>query len=156
MTIKIPFLDDLKEILAYTKAIKEAYIKPPGRKKKDPQTIHVMGHSFDFMLNKSIATKYYNLGSLVVIVHINGVQVQNALIDLDAFINVMTREVLLHLNIISIRENPTILQLSNSSIVKFDGMIEDVIVTLDSWEYTVHYVILSPKETLGGYPIILG
>ena len=35
-------------------------------------------------------------------------------------------------------------------------MIEDVIVTLDSWECLVDFVSLSPKETLGGYPIILG
>lgn len=35
-------------------------------------------------------------------------------------------------------------------------MIEDVVVILDSWEYPADFMILSPKATLGGYPVILG
>lgn len=34
--------------------------------------------------------------------------------------------------------------------------MEDIIVTLDSWEHPVDFMILSPKATLGGYPIIFG
>lgn len=59
------------------------------------------------------------------------------------------------LDITSLRPTPTVLQLADSSIVHFDGMIEDV-VTLDSWEYLADFMILSPKATLGGYPVILG
>lgn len=43
MTIKIPLLDVIKEVHAYIKVIKEACIKQPRRKKKDPKTIHVIG-----------------------------------------------------------------------------------------------------------------
>ena len=68
----------------------------------------------------------------MVTIFINGVQVQNALIDLGAFINVMKREFFSHLGIIGFRETPTILQLPNSSTIKPDGMIKDVIVTLNS------------------------
>ena len=68
----------------------------------------------------------------------------------------MTREVLLRLNVIGIRDTPTILQLVDNSTIKPDGMIEDIIVTMDSIDFPSNFVVLSPKGTLGGYPLILG
>ena len=35
-------------------------------------------------------------------------------------------------------------------------MVEDILVTLDSWEHPTNFIIFSPKATLGGYPIIIG
>ena len=80
------------------------------------------------------------------IVTIHGIQVQNALVDLGASIDFMKKEALSRLHIIGLREKPTILQLVDSSPIKPDGMIEDAIVTLNSWEYPVDFFILSPKD----------
>lgn len=60
------------------------------------------------------------------------------------------------LNITNLRTTTIVLQLAYSSTVTPDGMVEDFVVTLDSSEYLVDFGILSPKATLGGYPIILG
>ena len=38
----------------------------------------------------------------------------------------------------------------------YHGMIEDIIVTLDSLDFPSEFVVLSPRGTLGGYPLILG
>ena len=132
MTVHIPLLDVIKEVIAYTKAIKEACIKQPRRKKKDPKNIHVLGQLFYLTLEKLTVPKYSNPGSLVVTVTIHGMQVQNALVDIGAFISIVTKEVLSWLYIIGLKETPTILQLADSSTIKLDGMIEDVIVTLNS------------------------
>ena len=35
-------------------------------------------------------------------------------------------------------------------------MIEDIIVTLDSLDFPLDFVVLSLRGTLGGYPLILG
>ena len=35
-------------------------------------------------------------------------------------------------------------------------MVEDIVVTLDYLEYPSDFIVLSPKATLGGYPLILG
>ena len=59
------------------------------------------------------------------------------------------------LNIIGLRQTPTILQLENSSTIIPDGMLDDFIVTLHSWEYLVDFVVLSQKKSTGRYPIIL-
>jgi hypothetical protein len=61
------------------------------------------------MLDKLKIPKYSNPGSLVVTLTIQGIQVQNALVDLGASINVMTKEVMSKLHIIGLRETPTIL-----------------------------------------------
>ena len=60
------------------------------------------------------------------------------------------------LHIIGLREMPTILQLANSSTIILDGMLEDVTVTLHSLDYPIGFVVLSPKTSTRGYPIILG
>ena len=108
------------------------------------------------MLERLTIPKYSDPRSLVDIVTIHGIQVQNSLVDLGESIDIMTKEVLSWLHIISLKETPTILQLADISTFKLDEMIEDVIVTLNSWEYLVDFVVLSPKTNMGGYPLILG
>ena len=93
--------------------------------------------------------------SLVVNVIINSWSVKNALTDLGATINVMTKDTMKNLNIEGLRATPTILQLGDSSTITLDGMIEDIAVTLDYLEYPTDFMILFPKVNLSGYPIIL-
>ena len=40
--VKIPLLQDIKDIPIYNKVIKELCIKKPGKKQKDTPTIHVI------------------------------------------------------------------------------------------------------------------
>lgn len=122
----------IKDIPIYGKSIKEACLKKLGRKKKDPQIVHVMGQLADIMLGKFTIPKYIDPGSHVVKVAINGTQIKNALIDLRVTINVMTKDVMQQLNITSLRSTPTVLQLADSSIVRPNGMVEDIVATLDS------------------------
>lgn len=63
------------------------------RKKKNPTIVHAMGQLVDIMLGK-VVPKYTDLGSPLVGVIINGIQVKNALIDLGAAINVMTKDIM--------------------------------------------------------------
>jgi len=37
-----------------------------------------------------------------------------------------------------------------------EGIVEDVLVSVDSWEYPVGFLVLQPKAKLTGYPLILG
>lgn len=37
-----------------------------------------------------------------------------------------------------------------------NGLLEDVFVSLDSWEYPIDFMILTPKNNLGGKPFMLG
>ena len=109
MHVQIPLFQAIKDIPIYGKSIREACLKKPGRKKKDPTIVHVVGHLADIMLGRLIPPKYSNLGSPVVSVSINGQFFKNDLIDLGAAINVMTKETMKKLQIEGLRPTPTIL-----------------------------------------------
>ena len=100
--------------------------------------------------------KYIDPGVPLVTISINKFSIPNALIDLGAAINVMTMETLRNLKIYNIRPTPTILELTDRSKVKPEGVVDDVIVSIDSWEFPVDFIILQPKSNLGGHPLILG
>ena len=54
-----------------SKVIKELCIKHPGKKQKDPLTIHVIGDMSKCMADQSRIVKCTNLGAPVVIVIVN-------------------------------------------------------------------------------------
>eukprot|EP00253_Pinus_taeda_P014676 PITA_14676 len=109
------------------------------------------------MLGQVIHPKYLDPGSLVVDVHINGTIIPHTLIDLGAAINVMTRDTMLKLNLqSSLRKTSTVLQLADRSTVTPEGIVEDALVSVDSWEYPADFLVLQPKAKLTGYPLILG
>ena len=92
----------------------------------------------------------------MVTISINNFSVPNTLIDLGAAINVMTTENMKHLKLHNIKTTTTILELADRYKVVPEGILEDIIISLDSWEYPVEFLILQPKTNLGGYPLILG
>jgi len=72
-------------------------------------------------------------GSPAVDVHINGTIVPHSLIYLGASINVMTKDTMLKLNFQgSWRKTTTVLQLVDHSTVTPKGIVEDVMVSIDS------------------------
>ena len=109
MHVQIPLFQAIKDVPIYGKAIREAYLKNHGRKKKDPTVVYFVGQLVDIMLGKLFISKYFDLGSPVVNVIINGQPIKNALIDLGAIINIMTKDTMKKLNIEGLRATPTIL-----------------------------------------------
>jgi hypothetical protein len=64
----------------------------------------------------------------------------------------MTRETMQALGLKGLQETLIVLQLANISTIK----LEDVVISINSWEYPADFMILQPKTFLGGYPLILG
>jgi len=150
-------LQAINDVPIYNKLIKEKCFKHLGWRKKDTPTINFIGQMSDFMLGRVIFPKYLEPGSLVVDVHIDGIIVPNTLIDFGAAINVMTKETILKIKLQgSLRRTPKVLQLVDMSIVVPEGVVEDVMVSTDSWEYLADFLVLHPKIKFNGYPLILG
>eukprot|EP00253_Pinus_taeda_P014105 PITA_14105 len=143
LCVKIPLLQAIKDVPIYNKLVKERCFKHPGRWKKDASTINVIGQLSDLMLGQVICPKYLDPGSPVVDVHINGTIIPHTLIDLGDAINVMTKDTMLKLNLQgSLRKTSTILQLADRSIVTPEGIVEDVLISIDSWEYPADFLVL--------------
>jgi hypothetical protein len=86
--VNIPLLQAIKEIPIYSRIVRDIFIKNPGRKRKDPLVIQVVGQLSKFI--SEIPFKYNDLGNPMVTIEINGISFSNTLIDLGAAINVMT------------------------------------------------------------------
>ena len=56
--VKIPLLQEIKEIPIYEKTIKELIIKKYGRRKRDPPTIQVVGSLASLMSTNTTIEKY--------------------------------------------------------------------------------------------------
>eukprot|EP00253_Pinus_taeda_P020996 PITA_20996 len=156
LCVKIPLLQAIKDVPIYNKMIKEKCFRHPGKHKRDAPTINVLGQLSDPMLGQVIRLKYLDPRSPVVDVHINGTMIPHTLIDLGGAINVMTKDTMLKLNLQgSLRKTTTVLQLADHSTVTPIGIVEDVMVSINFWEYPVDFLVLQPKEKLTGYPLIL-
>ena len=54
----------MKDVPIYAKIVRYLGLKRPGRKPKDPPTIHFLGKLSDLMLGKDAPVKYDDLGNL--------------------------------------------------------------------------------------------
>ena len=75
------------------------------------------------MMGKIAIPKYLDPGNLVAKIHINGIEIQNTLIDLGATINIMSRQIMDKLKLPNLLFTPTLLQLADRSVIKPDGVI---------------------------------
>jgi len=68
----------------------------------------------------------------------------------------MTIETVRKLGLTNLRPTPTILELADRSTIKPEGILDDLVISVDSWEYPADFLVLQPKSQLGGHPLILG
>jgi len=81
-------------------------------------------------------------GNPILTVQINGVEILNVLVDLDAAINVITTETMHTLGLRNLKHTPKMLELADWSTVKTLGKLEDVTISMDSWHYPIDFLIL--------------
>ena len=131
--VKIPLLQALRDVPIYARTMRDICIKKPGRKAKDPLTVHVMGDLSSLMFGKAPFVKYGDPDHPTITVQIGKTIISRVLIDLGAAINIMTLETsqLLQLKNV-IRETPTILELADCSTIKPEGVIDDLIISVES------------------------
>jgi len=131
-------------------------MKNQNRKMKTTPTIHVVGTLFDLLSNRETPVKYEDPRSPIVTMQINGCSFPNALVDLGAAINILTTTTCQKLGITSLDPTTTLLELADQLVVKPEGTLQDVMVSIDSWEYPAEFLIINPRNQLNGHPLILG
>lgn len=154
--INITSLQAIKEMPIFAKTIKKLSTQRSGRRIKDIKIIQLVRKIEDIMMGKMKIQKYLDPGSPIIKIHINGTEIPNTLIDLGVAINIMSKQVMDTLRHPNLQYTLTLLQLVDRSVIKPYGVLEDVCVSLDSWEYPVDFMVLTPKNNLGGHPLILG
>jgi hypothetical protein len=90
--VKIPLLQEIRDVPIYVKTVRDLCIKNPRRKLRDPLTVHVMGEFSELMLGKTPPIKYGDPGNPIVIVKIGQTFIPDVLVELGAAINIMPIE----------------------------------------------------------------
>ena len=135
LCVNISLLQAIKDIPILAKTIKELCLKKPGQKMKQPTKVQVVGQLAKLISNRPRLTKYGNPGNLIVIAYIKQIPIPNTLADQGDSINIMIVTTMEGLQLGNLRPAPITLELSNRSKVKTIGVLDDVIVTLASWEF---------------------
>jgi hypothetical protein len=116
-----------------------------------------VGEFSKMMLGKTPPIKYGDPRNPTVTIKIGQTFISHVLFDLGVAINIIPIETtqLLQLRM-EVQPTPIVLELANHSTIKPKGVIDDLVISVDSWEYLADFFILQPKSCLGGHPIILG
>jgi len=68
--VKITLLQALRDVPIYARTVRDICIKKPGRKAKDPLTVHVMGDLATLMSGKTPPVKYGDPGHPTVTIQV--------------------------------------------------------------------------------------
>ena len=148
-------LQAIRGIPILAKSIRDLCIKKLGRKKKQPSTIQVGGQATTLITNHFKIGKYENPGNPIVTSYINNIPIPNTLIDQGASITIMTINTMKKLQLSNLRPTQTFLELADRSKLNLEGIIDNVMVSLVSWEYPIDFMVIQPK-LMEGHPMILG
>ena len=66
--VKIPLLQALHDVPIYARTIRDLCTRKPGRKPRDPPTVHVIGKLSELIMGKTLVEKYDDPGNPTVIV----------------------------------------------------------------------------------------
>ena len=105
------------------------------------------------MLGRVINPKYLDPGIPVVNISINKIPISSILMDLGATLNVMKKDTMLDLNLQSfIMPTTNVLQLADTSTVRSEGKLEDIIINIESCKYPTDFVVIEAKTKLVDIP----
>ena len=68
--VKIPLLQALHDVHIYAKNVWDLCTRKPGRKPRDPPTVHVIGKLSELIMGKTLLAKYDDPGNPTITVHI--------------------------------------------------------------------------------------
>ena len=88
--VKIPLPQALHDVPIYARTVRDLCVIKPGRKPRDPSTVHVIGKLSELIMGKTLLAKYDDIGNPTITVEIGNAHIPNVLVDLGAAINVMT------------------------------------------------------------------
>ncbi|KAL5569768.1 hypothetical protein UlMin_026343 [Ulmus minor] len=150
--INIPLVEALEQMPNYVKFMKDMLTKK--RRFGEFETVALTRECSAVLQNK-LPPKLKDPGSFTIPCSIGNQYFGKALCDLGASINLMPMSIFKKLGIGEARPTTVSLQLADRSIAHPEGKIEDVLVKLDKFIFSVDFIVLDYEADLE-VPIILG
>ncbi|GFS43691.1 hypothetical protein Acr_00g0086450 [Actinidia rufa] len=156
--INIPMLDAIKQIPSYAKFLKDLCTV---KRKLHIKETAMMNESQSAILQCKSMPKYKDPGCPTISCIIEGYRIDRALLDLGSSVNLLPYHVYKDLGLGKLKPTRVTLELADRSIKVLRGVVEDVLIQVDTVYYPVDFIVLDtqPVESESSkryFPIILG
>jgi hypothetical protein len=154
--INIPFLDAIQQIPSYAKFLKD--LVTVKRKTNVPKKAF-MTEQVSAILQCKLPLKYKDPGCPTITCMIGVSQIERALLDLGASVNLLPYSVYLQLGLGELKPTTMTLQLADRSVKVPRGIVEDVLIKVDKFYFPMDFIVLDtkPVQVIGTeIPMILG
>ena len=152
LEISMPFTEVVTQMPLYAKFLKDMLSK---KRKIVEEGIVNLTATYSAVMKKELPEKMKDPGSFTVPCIIVGVEIQKALCDSGASINLMPLSVAKKLSLGELIPTTITLQMADRSMVKPEGVLEDVLVTVGKFVFPVDFIILDMEED-SQVPLLLG
>jgi hypothetical protein len=154
--INIPFLDAIQQIPLYAKFLKD--LVTVKRKTNVPKKAF-MTKQVSAILQCKLPLKYKDPGCPVITCMKGFSQIEWALLDLGASVNLLPYSIYVQLRLGELKPTSMTLQLADRSVKIPWGIVEDVLIKVDKFYFLVDFIVLDtvPVQVVGSeIPMILG
>ena len=152
LEITIPFEEALQQMSMYTKFLKDLLIE---KGKYINNEIIVVEGNCSVVIQRILPLKFKDPGSVIIPCSIGEVSVGQTLLDLGESINLMPLSMCRRIGNLKIAPTRMTLQLADHSITRPYGVVEDVLVKVHQFTFSVDFVIMDIEEDYD-IPLILG
>jgi len=157
--LNIPLIDAIKQIPKYAKFLKELCTTKRAYKLKGHEMVS-MGEVVSVVVQKNIPLKQKDPGVFTIPCVIGNASFKRALCDLCSSISVMPKHVYDSLSLEPLIKTSIVIQLADHSFVYSLGVIEDVLIKIDSLVITCDFYILDMErdscDSSNNTPILFG
>ena len=154
--VNIPLLDMIKQVPTYAKFFKDLFTVKRGLN-VDKKAFLI--EQVSAIIQCKTPVKYKDPGCPTISVNIGGTCVEKTLLDLGASVNLLPYSVYKQLGLGELKPTSITLSLVDRSIKIPKGTVEDVLIQVDKFYYSVDFVVLDTEPVAVGanyVPIILG
>ena len=152
LEISMPFTEVVTQMPLYAKFLKDML---STKRKIVEEGIVNLTATCSAVMKKELPEKMKDPGSFTIPCIIGGVEIQKALCDFGASINLMPLPVAKQLSLGELIPTTITLQMADRSMVKPEGVLEDVLVTVRKFVFPVDFIILDMEED-SQVPLVLG
>ena len=142
LEISMPFTEVVTQMPLYAKFLKEILSK---RRIAEEGVVNLTA-TCSAVIKKNLPEKMKDLGSFTIPCTIGGIEIQKALCDSGASINLMPLSVARKLSLGELTPTTVTLQMVDRTMAKPEGVIEDVLVKVGNFVFPVEFIILDMEE----------
>ena len=143
LEISMPFTEVVTQMPLYAKFLKEIVSK---KRRFAEDGVVNLAATYIAVIKKNLPEKMKDPGSFTIPCTIGGFEIQKALCDSGASINLMPLSVARKLSLGELTPTTVTLQMADRTMAKLEGVIEDVLVKVGKFVFLVDFIILDIEE----------